>query len=95
MLNGSEKSVCFSQLKENAFTMVKFRIYNLIYKAEELKKKGANEDDVIDFIAFIETEKAKFNDAATIQDKIAIVKEVKNKWNAFRENVKSQLGENK
>lgn len=88
---GTKKRLCFTNLKENVLTLVKFRMYDLVYKAEELRENGANEADVINFIAFLEEAKIRFNDARLIADKKIIVKEVKEEWDEFKENAKQQI----
>ena len=91
LTGGENRSACFSRLRENVFTLTKFRIYNLVYKAEELKEKGANEEDVVAFIEYLEDSKKRFNDAGTIRAKIEIVREVKEKWNEFRQKARAQI----
>lgn len=83
--NVSAKNACLADVKENVFALVKFRIYTLVYKAEELKKKGADEEKVADFITFLNQQKLKFNDAQTITEKKDIVKQVKSEWKKFKE----------
>lgn len=83
---------CLGTVREDVFTLVKFRMYNLVYKAEEMKKLGVPEDQVIEFVAFLEDAKVRFNRALSIADKKAIVMEVKARWDEFRSKAESEIG---
>ena len=87
---GSKKRLCFQRIKDSVFLLTKFRIYNLAYKAYELKEKGASEADVVDFITLLNEKKIAFNNAQTA-DKKKIVEGVKAEWAKFKEKVKKQI----
>ena len=89
---GVKKRLCLIDLKNNIFTLVKFRIYNLAYKAYELRETGMDEDSVVNFTVLLNEKKIAFNLAQTIDDKKKIVNEVKQEWEKFRANAKKQLG---
>jgi hypothetical protein len=83
---------CLNELKEKVFTLVKFRFYNLEYKAQEIMKKyKINESTVVDFIASIENKKQEFNSADSIEKKKQIVLEVISLWKQFIQKVKSEI----
>ncbi len=91
---GAKKRICFVSLKENIYTLVKFRIYNLIYKAYELwEEKLVSEDETVDFTTFVNEKKIAFNNAQTINDKKKIVEDVKAEWDTFRKKARDKLEE--
>jgi hypothetical protein len=83
---------CRDRVRQNVYTMVKFRIYNLIYKAEEMRELGVAEDEVVDFVAYIEEAKVRFNNAASITGKKLVIQEVKAKWEEFRDRARPLMG---
>ena len=91
---GSKKRICFVNIRENVLTLVKFRLYNLIYKAYELwEEKLVSEDETVDFTAFINEKKISFNNAQTIDGKKKIVEDIKAEWNKFKEKAKKKSEE--
>jgi predicted DNA-binding protein YlxM (UPF0122 family) len=83
---------CLNELKEKVFTLIKFRFYNLEYKAQEIMEKyNISESLVIDFISSIETKKQEFNNASSIEDKKQIIKDVSNLWRQFIDQAKSEI----
>jgi predicted DNA-binding protein YlxM (UPF0122 family) len=83
---------CLNELKEKVFTLIKFRFYNLEYKAQEIMEKyNISESLVVDFISSIETKKQEFNNASSIEDKKQIIKDVSNLWRQFIYQVKSEI----
>ena len=86
-LEEMEKTQCIDKLKENAFTLIKFRFYNLENKAEYFLKEGASQETDIEFITSIETKKQEFNQAATIEGKKQIVQEVISLWKDFTDKI--------
>jgi|SRR3989344_498639 len=84
-LKDSEKRICIGTLKENVFSIIKFRFYNLEERAEDLMKEGkVSENDTVTFIAAVEGKKTEFNTAVPIEQKKEIVKEVETLWIAFQ-----------
>lgn len=74
------------------FTLIKFRFYNLEYKAQEIMEKyNISESLVVDFISSIETKKQEFNNASSIEEKKQIIKDVSNLWRQFIDQVKSEI----
>ncbi|QQG38983.1 MAG: hypothetical protein HYS32_00775 [Candidatus Woesearchaeota archaeon] len=83
-LNGDAKKECADKLKENIFTVIKFRFYNLEERAEEFLEEGKiAEEEVIVFIDAIEGKKVEFNSVSDIEGKKRIVMEVKDLWQEF------------
>ncbi|MBS3068455.1 hypothetical protein J4450_07140 [Candidatus Micrarchaeota archaeon] len=91
---GSKKRICLVSLKENVLRLVKFRLYNLIYKAYELwEEKLVSEGETVDFTTLVNEKKIAFNNAQTITDKKKIVEDVKAEWDKFRYKAKNKLEE--
>ncbi|MEK6981871.1 MAG: carboxypeptidase-like regulatory domain-containing protein [Candidatus Micrarchaeota archaeon] len=84
MQNTSDRKACVVNLKEKVFTLVKFRMYNLVYKAEELSLQGIDSEAVTDFVVYLNQAKIRFNSAVTIKEKKEIVKEVIIEWKKFK-----------
>ena len=88
----NNQQLCFQDLKENVLKLVKFRMYNLVYKVYELwEVKGLGLNETADFIALIYEKKLEFNDAKTISEKKEVVKSLKNEWEKFKEEIKQQI----
>lgn len=85
----NEKTKCHEELTSKVDSIVKFRIYNLEEKAEELLADGrAEKDAVIEFVANIEEKKQAYNDAKTIAEKKRIILDVQKQWHEFVKTVK-------
>jgi hypothetical protein len=83
---------CLNELKEKVFTLIKFRFYNLEYKAQEIMRKyNISESTVVNFISSIENKKQEFNSASSIEEKKRIVQDVINLWRQFIDQVKSEI----
>jgi hypothetical protein len=83
---------CLNELKEKVFTLIKFRFYNLEYKAQEIMEKyNIDESIVVNFISSIENKKQEFNSATSIEEKKQIVQDVMNLWRQFIDQVKSEI----
>ena len=87
----ANNTTCTEELKTKVFDLVKFRIYNLEYKAQELKEKGVDEGLVLDFITAVEQKKVEFNNAQTIAGKKQIVRDVISLWTEFVQKAKEQV----
>ena len=79
---GADNRPCLKKLKERIFSLIKFRIYNLEYKAQELKRI-ASDDIIIDLITDLENKKVEFNSTVTMQEKIDVLNQVKQRWAKF------------
>lgn len=87
----ANNTTCIDELKGKVFDLVKFRIYNLEYKAQELKEKGVSEELILDFITAAEQKKVEFNNAQTIAEKKQIVQDVIKLWKDFVKKGKEQV----
>src|SRR3989344_4969029 len=84
VLKREEKSKCIDDVKENVFTITKFKMYNLEEKAEILLEEGkASPDIVADLITEIEGKKIEFNLAGSIAEKRQIISQVNQLWKEF------------
>ena len=83
-----DNSSCVSNLRERVFGYVKFRIYNIEEKAEELLERGLlTEDKAVDFITFLEAQKIEFNKDDSVQSKKSVIRTVQSEWKKIREGV--------
>ena len=75
---------CLAGLKKKAFYMIKFKIYDLEERTEDLMDKGIIiKEQASEVIAKLEDEKTKFNNARTKEDKKKVILEVKKLWTDF------------
>lgn len=88
---GGDKQ-CIGLLRGRVYTLAKFRIYNLEYKVQEMMDAGLGRDKGVGFIAYVEEAKARFNSAATVSAKKEVVREVKERWDEFVIEAKSDMG---
>ncbi len=79
----AERLACLQDLRDKVHAMVKFRFYDLEERAEDLFDKGVGSDRIGEFVSFMESEKLKFNQAKTKDERIAIVVAVRERWKAF------------
>lgn len=89
--NPDNKDTCLLELEDKVYSLVKFRIYDLEERAEELLERGANEDVVVTLVTDLEGKKLEFNEAGTIEDKKNVIREVKTIWREFILKVKDQI----
>jgi hypothetical protein len=87
----NQRAVCMSKIKDKVLMLVKFRVYNLIYKAQELKSLGVSEDKVVSIIEKIENAKIGLDKATTNKERIDILIKLKNDWQAFANESKAAL----
>lgn len=91
-LAGEEKSACVRDLKNKAYSLIKWRFYDLEERAEDFMHRGlADKGDVAAFIEKAEQNKAKFNKAKTNEEMKNIVLAVKNDWKDFVNKVRENL----
>jgi hypothetical protein len=88
---GTEQASCKATIREKAYAMVKFRIYDLAERAEELLERGARPETVANFVALAEQKKQEFNAAKTSDERKNIVNTVRAAWREFLDNVKGQM----
>ncbi|MBI2675935.1 MAG: hypothetical protein HYX24_05725 [Candidatus Aenigmarchaeota archaeon] len=78
-----EEERCKRELLEKAFAVIKFRIYDLEERAEEMMEKGLDKEIAADFVAGAESLKVMFNNAKTIAEKRNIILDVRSMWKDF------------
>lgn len=88
---GTSKALCMQQVKENVYSLVKFRMYNLEYKAEEFSKAGVSEEDTLDIMTKIAEAKGAFNRGLTLDEKKQAIRQLQDDWKAFLVKARSQL----
>jgi len=87
-LKGEEKKNCIESVKENVFTIIKFKMYNLEEKAEEFLAEGkVSQDAAASFITEVEGKKIEFNQATKISDKRQIISAVNKLWKEFLKSI--------
>ncbi len=86
-----EKIQCMAVLQYKTHLMIKFRIYDLEERAEELIERGASKETVADFVAFIQESKQRFNAAKTKAERRQVILDVREKWRQFVLAVKDQV----
>ncbi len=77
----ANNSACLDNLRAEVYGFVKFRIYNLEEKSEKLWGKGyLSQTETVSFIEGLEIKKQAFNNATTVDDKIAVIKQMQQDW---------------
>lgn len=74
---------CLTDLQDRVYQLIKFRFYELEERSEELAERGANLDDVTDFIVLILNKKSEFNSATTTDQRRQAIIDVRDGWNTF------------
>ncbi|MBI2079249.1 hypothetical protein HYT84_00670 [Candidatus Micrarchaeota archaeon] len=85
-----QRGICTTNLRTAAYKYIKFKMYYLEQEAEELLEDGkVSKEDVVNFIADVETQKREFNKANTNLGKKNVIKAVQSFWKEFIKKVKS------
>ncbi|MEM4295313.1 MAG: hypothetical protein QXS91_00695 [Candidatus Anstonellales archaeon] len=84
-------NICMSKIREKVLDMVKFRVYNLVYKAQELKGLGVPEDKVISILEKVNNAKIALEKANSNDERIAILEGLKADWQAFSDDAKNYV----
>ncbi len=74
---------CLVDLQDRVYQLIKFRFYELEERSEELAERGANLDDVADFIVLIINKKSEFNSATTTEQRSQAIIDVRDGWHTF------------
>jgi len=90
--NGTQRAECVQQIGEAVIKLVKFRMYNLEYKIEELRGMGLGEDKAAEMMAKVQEAKIAFDQAETTAAKIEVVKRLKADWEEFISDASAELG---
>lgn len=87
----NEKTKCLEDVVSKVDSIVKFRIYNLEEKAEELLSQGkASKDVIISLVADFEEKKQAYNNAKTLGEKKQIILDVQKQWHGFIKTIKAK-----
>lgn len=78
-----ESTECLIDLQDRVYQLIKFRFYELEERSEELAERGANIDEVTDFIVLIINKKSEFNAATTTDQRRQAIIDVRDGWNTF------------
>ncbi len=72
---------CLDKLKDDVYTLIKLRLYNLEEEAEELQEKGEiSEDDLVDFVVKMEESKLAFNTAQSKKERQDVILQARKYW---------------
>lgn len=78
---------CYQNLKEDVYSLTKFRIYALEEHIEDLKDEGKiSEDAAVTAIAKLEERKQDFNRVNEIDGKKQVISDVQKIWRDLKEN---------
>lgn len=89
----NEKNImtCRLNLRQKVYELIKFRLYDLEERAEDLIERGADKELIADFVVFITQSKDRFNKALTKEERKQIIMEVRREWKEFVKNVKIKM----
>ena len=80
-LEGDDKSACVKELSDKMYNMIKWRFYDLEERAEDFMARGlVGKDAVVDFIARVEENKIRFNEAKTYKERKDAILDVRVAW---------------
>ena len=80
-LDAGKRENCNQELRDKAYGLIKFRLYNLEEEAEELMEEGRlSEDDVAAFVVKMEESKLAFNKATSKEERRAIILGARKAW---------------
>ncbi|MBI5046267.1 hypothetical protein HZC07_00860 [Candidatus Micrarchaeota archaeon] len=89
LLSGTQRTACFSNIKDKELDYVKFKFYYLEEAAEKLLDDGKiTKEAAVDFISAAEIAKQDFNNATLIKDKKDVVLGLRTKWKELIAGVK-------
>ncbi len=82
-------ATCLSSLRKNVYSLIKFRLYDLEERAEELIEKNiTTREQAAVIIIALEEKKLEFNKATTKEQRKQIIQDVKVLWKGFIEGLK-------
>lgn len=85
---GKEKAACIAEMKQKLFSMIKFRMYDLSERAEELLEHEVDAARVADFVFVAEASKQKLNGAKTFARRRQAIDDVRVAWKKLAQRVK-------
>ncbi len=80
---GADRAVCQAAVRDKVFAMIKFRLYDLSERAEDLIEKGVSRDVVGDLVVAMETNKQTFNGATSYAARQKILNNARASWKKF------------
>lgn len=87
----ADAAACMASAREKAFSMIKFRFYDLEKRAEDFLKEGADVDAVADFVTAVQLAKRDFNAASTNAVRREIILRVRAAWREFLNITQNQI----
>jgi len=91
VLDAGKRENCNQELRDKAYGLIKFRLYNLEEEAEELMEEGRlSEDDVTVFVVKMEGSKLAFNKATSKEERRAIILGARKAWIELMKKVDSE-----
>ncbi len=76
-----EDQACLQALREDVYTLIKLRLYNLEEEAEEWMEEGKlTSEEVADFVVHMEQSKLAFNQAQTKQERKQVIMQARQYW---------------
>ncbi len=90
-MTGAAQKTCKADLRDKVFYMIKFRLYDLEQRAEQLALRGADMNAVADLETTIETKKQAFDAATTDDARKQLILDVRQVWSDFINKVKDQV----
>ncbi len=88
---GAEQVTCKSEVRQKVYDLIKFRMYDLEERAEELGSRGADLQAVAALVATIEEKKQSFNVASSQEERRQLILDVRAAWQKFINTVKGQV----
>ncbi|MBI4407017.1 MAG: hypothetical protein HY565_00775 [Candidatus Kerfeldbacteria bacterium] len=82
-INACASAECLANLQDRVYQLIKFRLYELEERAEELAEQGANLDTVTDFVVLVIEQKIAFNQATSFEQRRQAILAVRAGWQTF------------
>lgn len=90
-LDAGKRENCNQELRDKAYGLIKFRLYNLEEEAEELLEDGKlSEEEVTAFVVTMEESKLVFNQATTKEERRTIILQARKAWIELIKKVKPE-----
>lgn len=81
------KKTCTTEVRNKVYGLIKFRLYDLSERAEDLLEKGVTVEAVARLVTFMEERKQSFNQATSYKERRSIILAARAEWKKFvREN---------
>lgn len=87
----TQRESCISILRQKTYSMIKFRMYDLEERVEEMAEAGLVDlETTADFVALIVEKKLEFNSATTTDERKKAILDVRAAWHEIISQVKAQ-----